>query len=148
MCVNRSTQRLYILHEEATGPTAASEAIITTGVIDMKQKKDVMTLDIPNPLVQTEIALDRDTIIMKIRGNLVDILLKNVPGVYNKYVQYKGGQNILYIRVLKLLYGIFVSLIMYYNKFRKDIEVIAFEVNLYDICVANPMKYGKQQTMT
>jgi hypothetical protein len=54
--------------EEASSPTAALEAIIITGLIDAKQKRDVMTLDIPNAFVQTEISLDGDKIIMKIRG--------------------------------------------------------------------------------
>ena len=49
MCVNGSTQRAYISREEAT---VASEAIITTGLIDAKQKRDLMTLDIPNVLVK------------------------------------------------------------------------------------------------
>ena len=35
MCVNESTQWTYISSEEATRPTAASEAIITTGVINV-----------------------------------------------------------------------------------------------------------------
>jgi hypothetical protein len=77
VCANGSTQRAYISREEASSPTAASEAIITTGVIDAKQKKDVMTLDIPNAFVQTEIALDGDKIIMKSRGQLVDIYCWN-----------------------------------------------------------------------
>ena len=37
-----------------------------------------MMLDITNEFVQTEIPLDRDKIIMKIRGKLVNILLKFV----------------------------------------------------------------------
>ena len=61
--------------EEATSPTAELEAIITTGVIDAKQKKYVMTLDIQNALMKIEIALDGDKIIMKIRGKLVNIFL-------------------------------------------------------------------------
>jgi hypothetical protein len=68
VCANGSTQRAYISREEALSPTAALEAIIITGVIDAKQKRDVMKLDIPNVFVQTEISLDGDKIIMKIRG--------------------------------------------------------------------------------
>jgi hypothetical protein len=73
MCANGSTQRAYISREEATSPTVSSEAIITTGVIDAKQRRDVMTLDIPNAFLQTKIALDGDKIIMKIRGQLIYI---------------------------------------------------------------------------
>jgi hypothetical protein len=129
VCANGSTQRAYISREEASSPTAAPEAIITTGVIDAKQKRDVMTLDIPNAFVQTEIAMDGDKIIMKIRGQLVDILLELCLGVYDDYVINEGKHKILYVRMLKALYGMLISSILYYKKFRKDIESIGFEVN-------------------
>ena len=71
-----------------------------------------MTLDIPNLFVQTEITLDQDKIIMKKRGRLVDIIIEICPGVYDKYVWYEGKQNIIYVRILKTLYGILFSSIM------------------------------------
>ena len=52
MCANGSTQQAQISREEATSLTAASESIITTGVIDTKQKRDVMALDTPNEFAQ------------------------------------------------------------------------------------------------
>jgi hypothetical protein len=148
VCANGSTQRAYISREEASSPTAASEAIITIGVIDAKQKRDVMTLDIPNAFVQTKIALDGDKIIMKIRDQLVDILLELCPGVYDDYVIDKGKHKIMYVMMLKALYGMLISSIMYYKKFRTDMESIGFEVNPYNICVAKRKYNGKQQTVT
>ena len=53
MCANGSTQQGYISHEEATSLAAGSEAVITTGVVDAKQKRDVMMLDIRNTFAQT-----------------------------------------------------------------------------------------------
>jgi hypothetical protein len=147
VCANGSTQRAYIAREEASSPTAASEAILITGVIDAKQNRDVMKLDIPNAFVQTEISLDGDKIIMQIRGQLVDILLELCPGVYNDYVIIEGQHKILYVIMLKALYGMLISSILYYKKFRKDIESIGFE-DPYDICVANRKVNGKQQTVT
>jgi hypothetical protein len=147
VCANESTQRAYMSREEASSPTAASEAILITGVIDSKQNRDVMTLDIPNAFVKTEISLDGDKIIMKIRGQLVDILLELCPGVYDDYVIVEGKHKILYVRMLKAFYGMLISSILYYKKFRKDIESIGFEVNPYDICVANRKVNGKQQTV-
>jgi hypothetical protein len=54
-CANGSTQREYIDREDATSPTAATEAILITGVIDAKQRRDIMTNDVPNTFVQTPI---------------------------------------------------------------------------------------------
>jgi hypothetical protein len=104
MCANSSTQRTYIAREEATSPTAAAtDAILITGVIDAKQQRDVMTLDVPNAFVQTPIPQTGDKIIMKIRGSLVDILIEICPGIYDEYVVKEGKQQILYVRMLMAL---------------------------------------------
>ena len=66
---------MYIFRKNATSRTASSESMITIGVIDAKHKIDVMTLDVPNAFLQTEIALDRDKIILKIREQFIDIIL-------------------------------------------------------------------------
>jgi hypothetical protein len=117
-------------------------------VLDAKQGRDVMTLDIPNAFVQTEIPERDEKIIMKIRGRLVGILTEICPGVYDDYVIYEGKQKVLYVKMLRALYGMLISSVLYYKKFRTDIESIGFEVNPYDICVANRTIDGKQHTVT
>ena len=56
------------MREEATSTTVASKAIFTTGMIDTKQKIDLMRIDIPNEFVKTEIALYGDKVITNVRG--------------------------------------------------------------------------------
>jgi len=68
-CANGSTQRQYITKDEATSPTVSHEAIIITGVIKSKQQRDIMTADIPDAFVQTDIDQSGEKIIMKIKGN-------------------------------------------------------------------------------
>jgi hypothetical protein len=92
---------LYIAREDVSSPTAMLEAIINTGVIDTKQRRDVMMLDIPNAFVQTKMLLNGDKIIMKIHGKLVDILLELCPGVYNDCVCDEGRNKAVYVRMLK-----------------------------------------------
>jgi hypothetical protein len=121
---------------------------MTTGVIDAKQGREVMTLDFPNSFVQAKTALDGDKIIMKIRGKQIDKLQEICPGMYKDYLINEGKHKILYVRMLRALCGMLVSLILYYKKFRKDMEAIGFEVNPYDtLCVANRTVNGKQQTL-
>ncbi len=50
--------------------------------------------------------------------------------------------------MLMALYGMMIASLLYYKKFRNDIESIGFEVNPYDICVANRTMNGKQHTVT
>ena len=74
-CANGSTQRSYIPKDDASSPTAATESILITGVIEAKQKRDVMALDIPNAFVQTEVP----------QGSLVDMLIDICPGKYEEF---------------------------------------------------------------
>ena len=91
-----------------------------------------MTADIPNAFVQTDIDQSGEKIIMRIRGEV-----EVSPEIYSNYVVKEKGQSVLYVQMLKALYGMMVSSLLYCKKFQKDIESIGFEVNPYDMCVAN-----------
>ena len=146
-CANGSTQRDYIPKEDAASPTASTEAVLITGVIDAKQNRDVMTLDIPNAFVQTKIPKGEEKNIMKIRGALVDILCEIAPEVYESYVLQEGKDKVIYVHMLRALYGMLVASILYYKQFRSDIESIGYKINPYDVCVANKTVKGKQHTL-
>ena len=128
-----------------------TKSILITGMIDAKHGRDIMRADIPNAFVQIDINAHKKEgkrIIMKIQGPLVDMLVKLSPEVYQRnYVVYEGKSKVLYMKMLKVLYGMLQSSLLYYKKFRKDIELIGFEVNLYDPCVANRMVSGNQQLL-
>ena len=125
-CANGSTQRSYIEKHEAASPTVSTEALLTTAVIDAKQNRDIITLDIPNAFVQTSIPQGEEKVIMKIRGVLVDILCDLAPEVYQAYVVRERKNKLLYVEMLKALYGMLVASLLYYKKFRKDIATIGF----------------------
>jgi len=147
---NCSTQRSYVPKEEAASPTALTDSIIITGVIDAKQKRDVIILDIPNAFVQTTIPQGKtdERIMMEIRGVLVDMLVGMSPETYKDYVVYENGKTMLYVQLMKALYGMMKASVLYYKKIRNDIEDIGYKINPYDICVANKMVNEKQHTIT
>ena len=53
----------------------------------------------------------------------------------------------LYLEVLKALYGMLQSSLLWYKKLRQDLESQGFVINPYDPCVANKMVRGKQMTV-
>jgi hypothetical protein len=112
-CANGSTQRAYMERDDAASPTAMTESILITATIDAKQKRDVMTADIPNAFVQTNVdeknQVKGERIIMKIRGPLVDMLLEIAPEVYEGYSTYEGKTKVLYVKMLKAIYGMLQS---------------------------------------
>eukprot|EP00978_Attheya_sp_CCMP212_P040913 scaffold228377_cov45-Attheya_sp.AAC.1 len=85
---------------------------------------------------------------MKIRGVLVGMLVEMCPEMYEEYVVVHGKTKILYVRMLKALYGMLVASLLYYKRFLKDITEIGFTVNPYDPCVANRQIENKQHTIT
>ena len=145
-CANGSTQRSYIAKEEAAYPTVSVDLVLITGILDAKQKRDVMTLDMPNAFVQTDVPNDNNHAIMKLRGRLVDIILEIDYNKHSPFVHETQKGKIIYMRVKKALYGMLLASIPYYQKFRSDVESIGHEVNPCDICVANKYIDKKQHT--
>ena len=109
-----------------------------------------MTNGAPNAFVQTPVDQSGEKTIMKIRCQLVNILLETSPEIYEPYVVYEGKKRhkVLYVQVLMALYGMIVALLLHYKKFKKGIESIGFEANPYDVCIANRIVNGKQHTVT
>ena len=68
-CANGSIQHAYIPKDDAVSPTTSTESILITSTIEAKQNTDVITADIPNAFVQTDIKKkDQNKIIINIRG--------------------------------------------------------------------------------
>jgi hypothetical protein len=64
-CANGSVQCEFVSHEDATSPTAATESIYLTATIEA-EGRDIITVDIQNAFVQTELDLKKEKVIMKI----------------------------------------------------------------------------------
>ena len=84
---------------------------------------------------------------MKIRGPLVNMLVKMDPTTYRDKYVYEKGTKVLYVVVCKAIYGMLQSALLFYKKLRKDLEGIGFQVNPYDPCIANRIVNGKQHTI-
>jgi hypothetical protein len=84
ICANGSTQREYVGRNQASSPTVSTESIFLTVTIEAEENRDIMTVDIPNAFVQTELNLQEEMIFMKIRGVLVDMLVEINPEMYKE----------------------------------------------------------------
>ena len=146
---NGAKSREWHSKQDSTSPTVQLESIMLTALIDAHEGRDVMTADVPNAFIQTEIPEDYgdERIIMKITGVLVDLLVEAAPEVYADYVVYENGKKVIYNQVLRALYGMLIASLLWYLDFRKDLEGHGFEFNPYDPCVANKIIEGSQQTI-
>ena len=144
-CANGSIQRAWIPKEDTAAPTASLEAVFLTAVIDAKEGRDVATIDIPNAFIQTD--MDNDHTYMKVRGPIAELLCEVDPELYKPFLYYENNKPVIYLRVLKAIYGTLRGALLYYQRFRADIEKLGFEVNPYDPCVANMELDGSQCTL-
>lgn len=98
-------------------------------------------MDIPNAFIQTPMPnlKEEERVMMKIRGVLVDILVNMSPDTYKGYVVIENRHQVLYVQVLQAIYGMLQLALLWYNKFRADLEEQCFNFNPYDPCVANCM---------
>jgi len=160
MVYNGKPTREWLSREESASPTAATESVILTSYIDAHEQRDIMTADVPNAFIQAELPRNdenkensknkedgHERVMMKITGVLVDMLVQLNPNLYSKYVVYNNGKKTLYVWVLRALYGMLTSSLVWYKKFRKDLENYGFEFNPYDPCVASRFVRGQQHTI-
>jgi hypothetical protein len=145
-----NVQRDYITKDEASSPTAYTEAVILTAVADAKEKRKIATVDLPNAFCQTVIT-DADAehrIIVRLRGALVDMLVEIAPEVYKPYVTInKKGEKVLLVQCMNALYGSMVASLMFYKKLAKALISYGFVYNPYDSCVANKVVEGETTTI-
>ena len=81
---------------------------------------------------------------MIIREVLVYMLMQMDPKEYGPNVIYEKGKNLLYIEVLKSIYGILKQDLLSYNNLGKDLETYGFKFNPYDSCVFNNYIEGEK----
>jgi hypothetical protein len=84
---------------------------------------------------------------MKITGVLVNMLVELNPELYGPYVVYKKNGKVLYVQVIRAIYGMLEAALLWYKKFRKELEAAGFKFNPYDPFVANRQEKGSQHTL-
>ena len=137
---NEKPTRNWLSREDVTSPTSRIESIMTTAVIDAHEQRDIETIDIPNTFIQAERPYKQgdEMVMMKITGVLVDMLVNIAPQIYEQYVIIKNGEKKLYVQVIKAIYGTLDAAMLWYKKFKKDLEEEqGFIFNPYDPCMAN-----------
>jgi hypothetical protein len=143
-CANGSVQREHVAKEEAAAPTVCLESVFATATIDAKERRKVVTIDIPGAFLHAD---NEDFVIMKMNGTLVELMVKTDPKLYRKYFVLEKGRQVFYLRLQKALYGMMKSALLFYRKLVGELREMGFKLNPYDPCVANMMVDGAQLTV-
>ena len=143
-CADGRKQRVHTGKEEKTSPTVATESVMLTSTIDAREGRDVATVDIPGAFMHSD---QDETVHLRLQGTLADLLVKCDPKLYRKYVVSEGGQPVLYVELLKALYGTLRAALLFWRRLSKKLVDWGFSINPYDWCVANKLIQGSQCTI-
>ena len=95
-------QRAYITKEESTSPTISTEAVFLTAIVDAWENHKVAVLDVPGAFMQ----VDMDELVhVQFQGEMVYKLLEIDHDLYASYVTVEKGEKVMYVELLKALYG-------------------------------------------
>ena len=144
-CADGRKQRTYIAKEDSTAPTVSMEAVFLTAVIDSLENRDVAVLDVPGAFMQADID---ELVHVRFTGEMVKMLLQIDEQMYSEYVVMEKGEQVMYMELLKALYGTLRAARLFWQKLSKQlIAGWGFVPNKYDDCVVNKMINGSQMTV-
>ena len=144
-CVDGRKQRAYITKEDSTSPTISTEAVFLMAVVDAWESWKVAVLDVPGDFMQ----VDMDKLVhVRFEGEMVDKLLEIDKDLYESYVTEEKGTKVMYVELLKALYGTLRAARLFWEKLRaKLVNDWGFTPNRYDSCVVNKKVNRKQLTV-
>ena len=80
---------------------------------------------------------------MKFEGEFVDIMCEVNPE-YEKFVIYKKGKKVLYVLILKAVYGMIENALLWYDLFSTILSDLWFKLNPYERYIENKLIYEHQ----
>ena len=117
------------------------EGIFLTFLIAAYEGREVVSFDVPGAFLQAEMEKDK-FLLLKFRGEFVDMMCE-VNEEHTKNVILENGKKVLYMKIIRGIYGCIEASLQWYKCFTETLEQEGFTLNAYDRCVANKMINGK-----
>jgi len=115
--------------------------VFLTAVIDALEGRKVAIFDVPGAFMQ----VDMDELVhVRFTGKMVKLLLQIDQDMYEPCVVEEPGEKVMYVELLKALYGTLRAARLFWEKLSKKLREWGLTMNPYDLCVANKMVDGKQ----
>jgi hypothetical protein len=121
-----------------------TESVLIAAVIEAKEERDIMTTDIPNAFVKTNIPISNERIKMKIKGALVALLIELNSTKFKKSLCMRKQKRYFMCRFSRRSMECYNH---HYNKLKQDLIKQGFIINPYDPCVANRSVNDHQHTV-
>jgi hypothetical protein len=143
-CADGCKQQVYKTKEETSAPTVSVELLFLSCVIKAKKQRKVVMCDIPGAFMQADI----DKVLhVQLEGPLAQLLTKVDPELYTKFLSKESGNNVMYVRLAKALYGKLQAALLFWKDLTGYLQELGFILNPYNNCVANKTINGTQCTV-
>ena len=121
-------------------------SIVTTLTIDTYEGGNVAIIDVPGAYFHVDMPqTEGKTVLLKLKGDFVDIMY-SANKEFTPHVIYKSKTKVLCMKGLRAIYDCLESTMIWYNLYLTTLEGMSFELNPYDVCVANNITNGKKCT--
>ena len=127
--------------------TVLTDGLIVTTTIYAHDGRDVATMDIPGIFLH---AANDEQIIMLLTDKVVSLSAQLQPEeLYRKCViKSKKGEPMMYVKLLKALYGLLKSALLFYKKLAGEFTEMGFQIIPYDPCITKKIVNGTHMTVT
>lgn len=142
-CADGRKQRGLYTKDETASPTVSNDSLFATLVLAAAEGRKMMTWDVEGAYL---LADQDDFVLLKFVGTSVDILCQVDPK-YKDFISFEKGKKVLYLQLLKALYGTLKAALLWYELYVTKLKGLGFTLNPYDRCVANKVINGKQCTV-
>ena len=137
-------QRDFYSKFEISSPALSLEDFLGTLAIDAAEERHIDIADVTGAFL---IADMDDFVIVKLQGPAIEALMKINKNKYKDFVIKNKGKEILYVKLLKAMYGTLKAPLLWYTRFANTLKEDDFVINEYDNCVANKTINGCQFTI-
>jgi hypothetical protein len=143
-CADGRKQRLWKTKEETSSPTVRTESLLLSCVIDAKERRQVMSCDVPGAFMQVDVD---EVVHVRLEGELAELLTKVDPKLYTQYCVTQKGKTVMYVQLRKALYGTVSAAMLFWKDLVGHLTGEGFVQNPYDRCVMNKIVNGSQCTV-
>ena len=142
-CADGRKQRDWYTKEQTTSPTISNDSLMAILTLSAAERRKIAMRDVEGAYL---LADQDDYVLVKFTGESVDVMCKVDEG-YRQFVSIENGKKVLYLQLLKALYGCLRSALLWYELYTTKLDGMGFDLNPYDTCVANKVINGKQCTI-
>ena len=135
--------RSWYTREQVSSPTISNDSLFALLTVSAAERRKIISWDVEGAYL---LADQDDFVLVKFTGESVDVLCQVDVG-YQEFVTYGNGKKILYLELLKALYGCVRSALLWYELYSTKLQGMGIILNPYDTCVANKDIEGKQCTI-